>query len=165
VAHTQQLVERKLKVGMMFYDPSKAFDSVNIEILFLLYINSIKSLALKGVPYLYADDIAILYSVDKYEQLKIKMEDDLQLLTTWTASIKLSINHAKTKAMLIKSNILLDVRFENVKKDFVDNFKYLGLILEKDLIFCIVSKSNIVWHQCLRSDLSLFDKWHTEGSE
>jgi hypothetical protein len=33
VAHTQQLVERKLKVGMMFYDLSKAFDTVNIEIL------------------------------------------------------------------------------------------------------------------------------------
>jgi hypothetical protein len=32
VAHTQQLVERKLKVGMMFYDLSKAFDTVNIEI-------------------------------------------------------------------------------------------------------------------------------------
>jgi hypothetical protein len=61
------------------------------------------------------------------------MEDDLQFLTNWTASIKLSINHAKTKAMLIKNNILLDVRFENVKIDFVDNFKYLGLILDKDL--------------------------------
>jgi hypothetical protein len=80
------------------------------------------------VPYLYADDIAILYSANKYEELKIKMEDDLQLLTNWTASIKLSISHEKTKAMLIKSNILLDVRFENVKIDFVDNFKYLGLI-------------------------------------
>jgi hypothetical protein len=33
VAHTQQLVERNLKVGMMFYDLSKAFDTVNIEIL------------------------------------------------------------------------------------------------------------------------------------
>jgi hypothetical protein len=33
VAHTQQLVERKLKVGMIFYDLSKAFDTVNIEIL------------------------------------------------------------------------------------------------------------------------------------
>jgi hypothetical protein len=27
------------------------------------------------------------------------------------------------------------VRFENVKIDFVDNFKYLGLILDKDLTF------------------------------
>jgi hypothetical protein len=33
VARTQQLVERKWKVGMMFYDFSKAFDTVNIEIL------------------------------------------------------------------------------------------------------------------------------------
>jgi hypothetical protein len=135
VAHTQQLVEHKLKVGMMFYELSKAFDTVNIKILLeklaaigilehdlhwfksyltdrtqytdvnghlsnrltmkngvtqgsvlgpklvLLYINSIKSLALKDVPYLYADYIAILYSANKYEELKIKMEDDLQLLT------------------------------------------------------------------------------------
>jgi hypothetical protein len=65
------------------------------------------------------------------------MEDDLQLLTNWTANINLSINHEKTKAMLIKSNILLDVRFENVKIDFVDNFKYLGLILDKDLTFSL----------------------------
>jgi hypothetical protein len=33
VAHTQQLVERKLKIGMMFYNLFKAFDTVNIEIL------------------------------------------------------------------------------------------------------------------------------------
>jgi hypothetical protein len=152
------------------------------------------------VAYLYADDIAILYSANKYEELKIKMEDDLQLLTNWTASIKLSINHEKTTAMLIKSNILLDVRFENIKIDFVDNFKYLGLILDKDLtfslhitrlkgrisriaglfrrlkdilsfpvwrmfFFCIVSKPGIVWHQCLGSDLPLFDKQHTESSK
>jgi hypothetical protein len=39
--------------------------------------------------------------------------------------------------MLIKSNILLDVRLENVKIDFVDNFKYLGLILDKDLTFSL----------------------------
>jgi hypothetical protein len=31
VAHTQQLVERKWKVGMIFYDLSKAFDTVNNE--------------------------------------------------------------------------------------------------------------------------------------
>jgi hypothetical protein len=65
------------------------------------------------------------------------MEDDLQLLTNWTASIKLSIHYENTKAMLIKSNILLDVRFENVKIDFLDNFKYLDLILDKDLIFSL----------------------------
>jgi hypothetical protein len=41
--------------------------------------------------------------------------------------------------MLIKSNILLDVKFENVKIDFVDNFKYLGLILNKDLTFFILN--------------------------
>jgi hypothetical protein len=82
-----------------------------------------------------ADDIASLCSANKYEELKIKLEDDLQLLTNWTASIKLSINHEKTKAMLI--NILLDVRFENVKINFVDNFKYLGLILDKDLTFSL----------------------------
>jgi hypothetical protein len=39
--------------------------------------------------------------------------------------------------MLIKSNILLDVRFENVKIDFVDNFKYLGLKLDKYLTFSL----------------------------
>jgi hypothetical protein len=68
------------------------------------------------------------------------MEEDLQLLTNWTASIKLSISHEKTKAMLIKSNILLDVRFKNVKIEFVDNFKYLGLILDKDLTFSLPIK-------------------------
>jgi hypothetical protein len=76
-------------------------------------------------------------SANKYEELKIKMEDDLQPLSNCTASIKLSINHEKTKAMLIKSNILVDVRFEYVKIDFVDNFKYLGPILDKDLTFSL----------------------------
>jgi hypothetical protein len=129
---------------------------------------------LKGVPYLYADDIA--NSANKYEELKIKMEDDLQLLTNWTASIKLSINHEKTKTMLIKSNMLLDVKFENIRIDFVDNFKYLGLILYKDLtfslhikrlkgrisriaVFCIVSKPGIVWH-CFNKKNHINLKWH-----
>jgi hypothetical protein len=39
--------------------------------------------------------------------------------------------------MLIKSNILLDVRYVNIKIDSVDNFKYLGLILDKDLTFSL----------------------------
>jgi hypothetical protein len=96
--------------------------------------------------------------------------------------------------MLIKSNILLlDVRFENVKIYFVDNFKYLNQILDKDLTLSLYIKRlkgrisritgflrrlkdilsfpvrrmlflalfqspGIVWHQCRRSDLSLFDK-------
>jgi hypothetical protein len=54
--------------------------SVLGPILFLLlYINSIKSLVLKGVPDLYADHIAIQYSAKKYEELKIKMEGSTTL--------------------------------------------------------------------------------------
>jgi hypothetical protein len=43
------------------------------KFMFPFYIKSIKSLALKGVPYLYADDITILFSANKYEEHKIKM--------------------------------------------------------------------------------------------
>jgi hypothetical protein len=81
----------------------------------------------------------------------------------------------KTKGMLIRSNILLDVRFENVKIDFLDNFKYLGLILDKDslhikrlkyeflaLLVCSgglgIFFHFLAWHQYLGSNISLFDK-------
>jgi hypothetical protein len=94
--------------------------------------------------------------------------------------------------MLIKSNILLDVRFEYVKMYFVDNIKYLGLILDKDLTFSLHIKrlkgriSRIAdFFRRLRDILSfpvksmlffagkplvsdfgsLFYKWHTEGAK
>jgi hypothetical protein len=57
------------------------------------------------------------------------MENELQFSTNWTASIELSINHEKAKGLLIHSNILLDVRLENVKIDFYNNFQYLNLVL------------------------------------
>jgi hypothetical protein len=53
-----------------------------------------------------------------------KLEDDLQLLTKWTASIKLSINHQKANAMLIKSNILLDANYKRKTVGYPSSMRY-----------------------------------------
>lgn len=42
-------------------------------LLSLIYINSIKDLGLQGNVYMYADDIALLYNSEYFEDLQIKI--------------------------------------------------------------------------------------------
>lgn len=107
-------------------------------LLFLLYVNDLCRLQLKGVPRLFADDTALFYPQSNIESIVRNMNSDLEILSRYFAANLLSLNVSKTKYMVFHSpkkpipphdNVMLNsCIIEEVK-----SFKYLGLILDSTL--------------------------------
>lgn len=72
--------------------------SVLGPILFLIYINSVFSLPLKGKVTAFADDLVIGYGSNSAFNLFVDINHDVHLLRTWFASHKLVVS-SKTKLM------------------------------------------------------------------
>lgn len=103
---------------------------------FLLYINDIFKLKLHGKVILFADDTAIVYVESDPETLKRHMRSDLKLLNKWFSVNFLTMNIAKTKAMIFnaghrKVELNLNVRDQQI--EIVQTHKYLGIELQDTL--------------------------------
>lgn len=84
-------------------------------ILFLAYLNDIFNLELSGRIQLYADDMAIIYSEDSFEDLKLAMESDLRILTSFLTERNLSINFDKTQFIIfLTKNTPLENVFSSI---------------------------------------------------
>lgn len=111
--------------------------------LFILYINSIFSMPLRGTLVLYADDIALIYGAPDAQTLKQWMEEDLILLNCWVENHFMKINIDKTKFIyftgrarhdyFLQNNITLFLN--NTRIERVEYFDYLGLIIDEKLSF------------------------------
>ena len=64
-------------------------------ILFSVYINSLLTLQSKGTIVSFADDTAILYKSETWEQLKDVAEVDLKMISQWFNANILTLNHEK----------------------------------------------------------------------
>lgn len=104
-------------------------------LLFLIYINDICKINLKGTPRLFADDTALFYPNIIPELITTNMCEDLRLLQSYFACNLLSLNLKKTKYMIFRSprkaqpntpSIIIGTAI--IEK--VDSFKYLGLTLD-----------------------------------
>lgn len=107
-------------------------------LLFLLYINDLGNIQLKGVPRLFADDTALFYPRCDIETVVADINEDLRILSKYLASNLLSLNLLKTKYMvfrsprkLVQNNIAVTLNSCVIEK--VDSFKYLGLYLDETL--------------------------------
>ncbi len=115
--------------------------SIMGPLLFITYINSLPE-ALDGfMTFLYADDTAILTTANNIDQISSNLDNALHLSADWMKSIKLSLNVAKTKCMLIGTSqrlnnaVIPDVKCNGSTIERVDSFKYLGVYLDKNLKF------------------------------
>lgn len=111
-------------------------------LLFLLYINDLCKLPLKGVPRLFADDTALFYSRPDAQTVVEEINDDLKILSNYLASNMLSLNVSKTKYMIFRSpRKLIDRHSSVVLNSYcieeVSSFKYLGLLLDTTLSWTI----------------------------
>jgi len=111
-------------------------------LLFLVYINSIFSVDIKGSVFSFADDTAIVCSAPDVVKLRQVVLENLNKIHNWFKQNKLKLNYQKTKILHYKFKNS-DQNLENVKIDFgsgesynleIENTtKYLGVILDSKL--------------------------------
>lgn len=107
-------------------------------LLFLLFINDICNLELKGKVCLFADDTSIFYKNAQCRIIQQQMEYDLNLLYDYFCANKLSLNLKKTKCMFIHSprrrvpvHPILYVHGSIVEE--VEEHTFLGLIIDSTM--------------------------------
>lgn len=107
-------------------------------ILFITYINSLLSLDINGSIISYADDTALIFTGNNWEEVKDKMINGLNVTKLWLESFKLSLNLTKTKYIAFSltnasrpnfTNIIV----ENQQINEVAQIKYLGVIVDSFL--------------------------------
>ena len=86
---------------------------------------------------LYADDVTICHSDYNQTIVENKLNADLEIVQEWVDINKLKINVSKTKIMTFtcKKNIQVKIKMNNTSIDEVSEYKYLGLLIDKELTF------------------------------
>lgn len=108
-------------------------------LLFIIYVNDIAECIDEDIMInLFADDTAVSVIGESIELVQKKMQDALNKLEKWMVHNKLFVNIKKTKGMLFatKYNVINpELKMFNENIEFVNECKYLGLIIDKDLKF------------------------------
>jgi len=92
-------------------------------------------LKLKGVPFMYADDLAIVYENKTCEKLEKMIEQDMRIIKKWMEEHKLNVNSSKTKYIIFKRKPedYIEIKYGEHEIQLVRNYKYLGVILDEKL--------------------------------
>lgn len=106
-------------------------------ILFLLYINDIKSCLSHLMAVFFADDTLVYYSGDNMEEIVSKVKEDLERLNKWLNVNKLKLNLPKTKYMIITKSeenyYNVDIKINNESIERTYSMKYLGVMIDSNL--------------------------------
>lgn len=111
-------------------------------ILFLIYVNELFSVQSSGKIISYADDTAIFYKSNSWEELKAKVERDLIKLSAWFNNMLLTINYKKTNYLPFCSYKKSLPNFESIQIHTEHSthtiepkteIKYLGIIFDSHL--------------------------------
>jgi len=92
---------------------------------------------MKGTPFMYADDLAIVYEESTCKNLERIMQNDMKLIQHFMEQHKLSVNVEKTKVIIFKGKAsdYLDITYDNKCIELVRNYKYLGVYLDENLVW------------------------------
>lgn len=106
-------------------------------VLFLIYINSISNLNLKGSIKLFADDTTILYFGKKTSEIYYNIQHDLKVIFRWLQCNKLTLNFNKSTFMFISKNQINNnvdpILFMNNQIKYTQTIKFLGLYIDENL--------------------------------
>ena len=113
------------------------------SLLFLIYVNDLNSCLTSTSDFLYADDTVLLCSGSDLNNVCSNMQNDLDNISNWCNSNKLTINSKRTKFMIVRSrnmlkkikNINLDLKMDGQTLDRVHCYKYLGISIDDNLNF------------------------------
>lgn len=112
--------------------------SVLGPLLFNVFINDISSISRDVKFKLYADDAVFYISGEDYEIVCGRMQEFLNNLTVWLVANKLVAHETKTKLMCFTNRTIdntISIRFNDVSLEWVSQYKYLGLIIDRELNF------------------------------
>jgi hypothetical protein len=110
-------------------------------LIFTIFINDLMSLELHSTSQFFADDGAFILSAPTHQILHQLMIQDMESINHWLIENKLSLNVNKTKFMLFFQSANLfdpvfdEIKFSNGIINRVDNFEYLGLVVDTELSF------------------------------
>ena len=112
-------------------------------LLFLIYINDLPQAVQDSSVTMYADDTSLCQQSNDLTQLNEAINSDLRKLDTWLQGNKLSLNVAKTHAMLISTkqkhnslksrNEVLELKIRDNELEVVQKTKYLGVQIDSSL--------------------------------
>ena len=107
-------------------------------LLFLLYINDLHAVSDKLFFLMYADDTNIFAVSDDPSELETSVNEEMTKVEIWLKANELSLNIAKTHAMIFSntSNVLnypFNVTLNGTSIRFVDRTKFLGVIVDSKL--------------------------------
>ena len=121
-------------------------------LLFKLVINDMSKSLSHCTSILYADDTTLLLAGRSLRFLRMKMQRDLNFLSTWLKLNSMKLNVQKTKCMLFNKEGLLpnvNLTVDNELIRMVDQFKFLGVILDNSLTF--KSHFKVLYNKLLKS--------------
>ena len=107
-------------------------------LLFIIYINDVVSYVNNSKILLYADDIVLYHSNSNVDALNTEIQADIDSISSYSTENKLNINIAKTKVLSFKLKSESDdpeLKLYNQTIDKVNDFKYLGLVIDNKLSF------------------------------
>ncbi len=110
-------------------------------LLFVCYINDLPKYCGNLLPFIYADDTALLSRHKNIDFISEELQTSLDIITSWFRANKLGLNINKTKSILFTGrrslyrNFNLDIRSNNTHIESTDSFKYLGITLDRFLNF------------------------------
>ena len=105
---------------------------------FLMYVNDLPSVTKLCKVVLYADDTALFYAADDLQQIQNSLLSDFLLVSKWMDTNRLVLNVDKTKSMIFGThqrlrNRNLFLNSNDINIDVVNQFKYLGVVLDQHL--------------------------------
>ena len=124
--------------------------SVLGPLLFLLYVNDISNVLDRNSVRLFADDTNVFVTGTNLTDLKIKAQHSLELLYKWFGVNNLQLNVSKTCFTVFSKKFKhhdIFLQLQDKPIPHVDQAKYLGVILDKDLSFnahCNYVKSKLM---------------------
>ncbi len=115
--------------------------SIPGPLLYVCYINDLPKFCADLLPFIYADDTALLSRCKSMDKITENLQIGFDSITSWFGANKLEFNISKTKSMLFTGkrspyrNFNLDIKSNNTSIESPDNFKYLWVTLDKNLTF------------------------------
>ena len=111
--------------------------------LFLIYINDLPNCLSFSVPRMYADDTHVTCAGSDLHLIQSSLSHDLEKLSKWLVSNRLTLNATKTEFMLIGPrqrlstlSDALELSIGNVPIEQVSSVKSLGIYIDE----------NLTWH-------------------